>query len=67
VWHTQFDWFEFDTSLGKVFCKTCSEKGGKFIFVKQGLVNIKVLAFQDHARFDECRRLIDPFNLVKKS
>jgi len=57
AWYTQFDWIEFNSTLGKVICKTCKEKGGKSVFAKQGLVNIKVSAFQDHARFDEHRRL----------
>jgi len=50
-------WIEFNTSIGKVFCKICREKSNRFVFAKQGSVNIKVSAFQDHVMFDEHRRL----------
>lgn len=56
-WEIQFPWIYFCAKVGKVFCKVCREKGGRSAYAKDGAKNLKVSAFQDHARFGEHRRL----------
>ena len=56
-WTTQFEWLQLSAEVGKVFCKTCKEKGGRSVYAKEGSKNFKVSAFLDHARSNEHRRL----------
>lgn len=56
-WCVQFDWLQFDPSIGRVFCRICKDKGGRSSYAKDGARNLKVSAFQDHARSNEHRRL----------
>ena len=56
-YYIDFDWIEFNSNIGRVFCKVYRDKGGKGVFAKVGLVNVKISAFQDHARSEEHKRL----------
>ena len=56
-YYTDFDWIEFNSNSGRVFCKVCRDKGGRGVFAKAGSVNVKISAFQDHARSEEHKRL----------
>ena len=57
AWYGQFNWIEYNSELGKVFCKLCKEKGAKNVYGNVGSVNIKVSAFQDHQNSKEHKRL----------
>jgi len=43
-YYTYFDWIEFNSNTGRVFCKVCRDKGGKGIFAKADSVNVKISA-----------------------
>lgn len=57
-WYLDYDWLEFNATIGRVFCKICREKGGRSVFAKTGSVNIKVSAFKDHGRSDEHKSFV---------
>ena len=56
-WCSQFEWLQFSADVGKVFCKICVGKGGRSVYAKEGLKNLKVSAFLDHSRSNEHRQL----------
>jgi hypothetical protein len=56
-WISDFNWLEFNSELGKVFCKVCKEAGGKGAYATSGSVNSKVSTFQDHSNTVEHRKL----------
>jgi hypothetical protein len=56
-YYTDFQWIEFNSDNGRVFCKTCRSKDGRSVYAKAGSINIKVSAFQDHIRSEEHKRL----------
>jgi hypothetical protein len=56
-WYSQFDWLDFSLDSGRVCCKICKEKGGRSVYVKEGLKNLKVSAFYDHACSSEHKKL----------
>ena len=48
AWYSQFHWIEFNSALGRVFCKVCRDKHARTVFPIAVLVNIKISAFQDY-------------------
>lgn len=65
-WYGQFDWIQFNSELGKVFCKLCTSKGGKSVYGKGKSCNIKVSTFQDHQNSKEYKTLAGQLNKVRK-
>ena len=57
AWYTKFDWIEFDSTTGRVFCKVCRQKGGTSTFATVDSINIRISAFQDHGKSAEHGRL----------
>ena len=57
AWYSQFHWIEFNSDLGRVFCKVCRDKQARNVFARAGSVNIKVSAFQDHNMSIEHKKL----------
>ena len=50
AWYDLYDWVEFNKESGRVFCKTCREGGGKFVYASEGSTNVKVSALQYHSK-----------------
>jgi hypothetical protein len=48
---------EFNSELGRIFCKVCKDGGGKYAYANEGSSNIKISALQDHAKTIEHRKL----------
>ena len=57
IWFDLYDWVHFDRQLERVFCKTCKEEGGKYVYVTDGSSNIKISGLQDHAKSIEYKKL----------
>lgn len=57
AWFELYDWVHFDRELGRVFCKTCKEGGGKYIYARDGSSNVKISGLQDHAKSVEHKKL----------
>jgi hypothetical protein len=53
AWYDLYDWVEFNKESGRVFCKTCREGGGKFVYASEGSTNIKVSTLQYHSKSNE--------------
>lgn len=66
-WNELFDCVEFNSELGRVFCKICKEGGGKYAYANEGSSNIKISALQDHARTNEHKNLAWAKHQGKKS
>ena len=57
AWYSQFHWIEFNSDLGRVYCKVCRDKQARNVFARAGSINIKVSAFQDHNMSVEHKKL----------
>ena len=57
AWYDLYDWVEFNKDLGKMFCKTCRERGGKFVYASEGSINVKVSALQYHSKCNKHKKL----------
>jgi hypothetical protein len=57
AWYDLYDWVEFNKESGRVFCKTCRERGGKFVYASEGSTNVKVSALQYHSKSNEPKKL----------
>jgi hypothetical protein len=33
AWYELFDWVEFNSELGRIFCKVCKERGGNMLML----------------------------------
>ena len=49
-----------------MFCKTCREGGGKFVYASEGSTNIKVSALQYHSKCNEHKKLLYAKHVDKK-
>lgn len=52
-----YDWVYFDRELGRVFCITCKEGGGKYVYARDDSSNVKILELQDDAKSIENKKL----------
>jgi hypothetical protein len=50
-----------------VFCKTCREGGGKFVYASEGSTNVKVSALQYHSKSNEHKKLSYAKHVGKKA
>ena len=50
-----------------MFCKTCREGGGKFVYASEGSTNIKVSALQYHSKCNEHKKLLYAKHVDKKT
>ena len=53
AWYDLYDWVKFNKESGRVFCKTCREGGGKFVYTSEGSTNVKISALQYHSKCNE--------------
>ena len=67
AWYFQFHWIEFNSDLGKVYCKVCRDKQASNVFARAGSINIKVLSFQDHNMSVEHKKLEWAANQCEKT
>jgi hypothetical protein len=58
---------EFNSELGRIFCRICKAGGGKYVYANEGSLNIKISALQDHAKTNELRKLAWAKHEGKKS
>ena len=66
AWFDVYHWVHFDRELGRVFCKTCKEGGGKYVYATDGSSNIKISGLQDHAKSSEHKKLTWVFCLASQ-
>ena len=57
AWYTKFDWIEFYSEAGRIFCKVCRQKWGRSTFATMGSINIRISTFQDHGKNTKHGRL----------
>ena len=56
-WYSQFNWLDFSSDLERMFCKVCKQRGGRFVYVKEGSKNLKVSVFHDRGYSSEHKKL----------
>ncbi len=44
TWYDLYDWVEFNKESGRLFCRTCREGGGNFIYASDDSTNVKISA-----------------------
>jgi hypothetical protein len=57
AWYDLYDWIEFNKDSRGMFCKTCRERSGKFVYASEGSTNVIVLALQYHSKNNEHKKL----------
>jgi hypothetical protein len=67
AWYDLYDWVEFNKESGRVFCKTCREGGGKFVYASEGSTNVKISALQYHSKCNEHKKLSYAKHVGKKA